>query len=235
MPPARWNQLSPLNHSLLTFVGVGGVYWWLHIPALQPYSLQFFAGLGISYFILKKVSQTHAWHFLPAAMSLETIFAIAALLLLIGATGGTTSWFYPLTYLVLFIVIFSSHIFNSIFTTMIMMLFLYGTSSQLHQHELVAIFSLPIVMTFLIFAKLQHEEAITDRLVIKTEEIKIDELEAEEFQLQNFLTNFLSPKITQLEKFLEFPNNSQSVKTQLHLIKLEIEKLLKQINSNKCE
>lgn len=176
MQSARWSQLSPLTHNLLMTLGVGAVYWWLHVPFLQLYSVQFFAVLGICYFILKKMSQAQAKHFLPATMSIETILVTSSLLLLIGATGGTSSWFYPLTYLGLFMVVFSSNTPSSIFSTLLIMLFLYGTSSQLHQHELVAISSLPIVMIFLIFAKLQHEEVIRDRLIIQAEEAELQKL-----------------------------------------------------------
>jgi hypothetical protein len=230
--PAQSSQLSSFLHTLAMTLGIGLVYWWLHIPALQPYSLQAFAIIGLFYFLVKGVSKTKAWHILPAFMSIETVLSTMAFLLLIGATGNTASWFYPLTYIHLFFVVFSSHVGTSITITMLIMLFHYGLTPNLVQHDLVSLLTLPIIMAFFIFAKMQHEEVIADRLVIEEEEIKLDELKTEEFQLQNFLRNFLEPKITQLEKLLEHSNNSQSVKGQLHLVKLEIEKLLSRISSS---
>lgn len=232
--PAR--QLPPLLHSSLMLLGVGIIYWWLHIPHLQFYSIQLFAVLGLIYFILKKISQAKHWHFLPATMSLETIVATACLLLLIGATGGTFSWFFPLIYLALFMVVFSSDIGNSIFTALLMMLFLYGTSAQLHQHELVAMLSLPIVALFLIFAKKQHSEVIQDQFIIHQEIDQISELETvatQETQLENFLNNFLSPRIQQIEKLVAYPSNFHLIQTQLHLIKLEVEKILTRLEDEK--
>ncbi|MBU0576839.1 hypothetical protein KJ707_00025 [Patescibacteria group bacterium] len=224
-------RLSTAFHTISMALGIALIYWWLHIPYLQTYSLQAFALIGLVYFFVKGLSKTKAWHILPAFMSIETMLATMAFLLLIGATGNTSSWFYPLTYIHLFFVIFSSRVGTSILVTMLIILFHYGLSPNLVQHELVSLLTLPIVMAFFIFAKLQHEEATKDQLIIAEEEIKLSEIEAEEFQLENFLQNFLEPKITQFEKLLEYPGNLDVIKGQLHLIKIEIEKLLSRIKA----
>jgi len=229
---ARFGQLSSLLHTIAMTLGIGLVYWWLHVPSLQPYSLQAFSIVGLLYFLVKGISKTKAWHVLPAFMSIETVLSTMAFLLLIGATGNTSSWFYPLTYIHLFFVVFSSHTGTSIAVTMLIILFHYGLTPNLVQHDLISLLTLPIIMAFFIFAKLQHEEVTKDKLIIQEEEAKLDELESEEFQLENFLRSFLEPKLTQLEKLLDHPNNSRSIKGQLHLIKLEIEKLLNRINSS---
>ena len=226
-------RLSTAFHTITMTLGIGLVYWWLHIPSLQPYSLQAFSAIGLLYFLIKGLSKTKAWHILPAFMSVETVLATMAFLLLIGATGNTASWFYPLTYIHLFFVVFSSHVGTSIFVTMLIVLFHYGLSPNLVQHELVSLVTLPIIMAFFIFAKLQHEEVIKDRLIIEEDETKLSELESEEFQLENFLQNFLRPKMAQLENFLDHSGNQKSIKSQIHLVRIEIEKLLSQIKSNK--
>ncbi len=226
-------RLSIAFHTTTMALGIGLIYWWLHLPSLQPYSLQAFAAIGLLYFLIKGLSKTKAWHILPAFMSVETVLATMSFLLLIGATGNTTSWFYPLTYIHLFFVVFSSHVGTSIFATMLIVLFHYGLSPNLLQHELVSLATLPIIMAFFIFAKLQHEEVIKDRLIIQEEEAKISELESEEFQLENFLQNFLRPKMAQLENFLDHSGNRKSIKSQVHLIRIEIEKLLSRIKSDK--
>ena len=228
---ARFNQLSTLLHTLAMTLGIALIYCWLHVPILVGYSLQAFAVIGLLYFVVKKISKTKAWYILPAFMSIETVLATMAFLLLIGATGNTASWFYPLTYIHLFFVIFSSHVGTSVIVTMLIMLFHYGLSPNLGQHDLVSLLTLPVVMAFFIFAKLQHEEIIKNKLVTQEEEVRLNELESEEFKLENFLENFLKPKMTQLEQLLEYPNNLQSIKGQLHLIKLEIEKLLDMIRT----
>lgn len=225
-------RLSTAFHTITMTLGIGLVYWWLHIPSLQPYSLQAFSAIGLLYFLIKGLSKTKAWHILPAFMSVETVLATMAFLLLIGATGNTASWFYPLTYIHLFFVVFSSHVGTSIFVTMLIVLFHYGLSPNLVQHELVSLVTLPIIMAFFIFAKLQHEEVIKNRLIIDEEEAKLGELESEEFKLESFLQNFLRPKMAQLENFLDHPGNQKSIKNQIHLVRIEIEKLLSQIKNN---
>ena len=224
-------RLSTAFHTLFMTLGIGFIYWWLHVPSLQLYSLQAFALIGLLYFLVKGISKTKACHILPAFMSIETVLATMAFLLLIGATGNTTSWFYPLTYIHLFFIIFSSHVGTSIAITMLIMLFHYGLTPDLAQHDLISLLTLPIIMAFFIFAKLQHEEVVADKLIIREEETELQKLESTEFQLENFLTNFLQPKVNQLEKLLQHPQNSRPIQEQIQLIKLEIEKLLSRINS----
>lgn len=174
--PARSSQLSALLHTIAMTLGISLVYWWLHIPSFQLYSLQAFSIIGLLYFLVKGINKTKAWHILPAFMSIETVLSTMAFLLLIGATGNTASWFYPLTYIHLFFVVFSSHVGTSIAITMLIMLFHYGLTPNLVQHDLVSLLTLPIIMTFFIFAKMQHEEVIEDRLIIEEEEAEIEKL-----------------------------------------------------------
>lgn len=228
-------RLSAAFHTLTLILGIGWVYWWLHTPQLQPYSLQLFAAITFPYFLIKFISHHNAWHVLPSFMSIETMLATMAFLLLIGSTGNTSSWFYPITYIHLFFIVFSSHIGTSIIATMLIMLFHYGLSPDLVRHELVALATVPVVMVFFIFAKRQYETVIKDELIIQEEERQLHTLESEEFQLENFLTNFLQPKLEQVDRLLQYPHNLEPVQTQLQLIKLEITKLLQRLADAKDE
>lgn len=229
MPTQLSNRLPTLLHTTLLTIAISLAYWWLHVPELQPYSLQAFAGVALFYFLAKTLSKSRAWHILPAFMSVETALASLAFLLLIGATGNTSSWFYPLSYVHLFFITFSSQIGTSIWVTMMLMLFHYGLTPGIVQHELVSLATMPVVMVFFIFAKLQHQEVIEEKLIIQQEEAKLNELESEEFLFENFLSNFLQPKLIQLEKLAAYPQNLNAVRAQLKAIAIEAKRLLAQL------
>lgn len=223
------------------------------MPGLADYSLQLFGVVGLLYFLLKKLSRGKAWHILPATMSLETALATIAFLLLVGATGNTASWFYPLTYIHLFFVIFSSHVTTSIVVTLLIMLFHYGLSPSLVQHELISLATLPIVMVFFIFAKLQHEEVVADELIIEEEEEKLARLEAEEFQAENFLQHYLQPKLNQIERLLvggrgggltggrgadgqgSYGRNFELIQAQIKAMQIEVERILERLTAHEVE
>ena len=239
--PADSTRFSVALHTLFMVGGITLVYWWLHVPSLVGYSLQLFVVIGLAYFFLKSLTKSKAWHILPANMSAETVLATMSFLLLIGSTGNTSSWFYPLTYIHLFFIVFSSHTLTSIITTLLIMLFHYGLSPNLAQHELISLMTLPVIMVFFLFAKSQHREVVQDRLLLEEEEATLHQLESTEFRLESFLQHFLQPKIEQVENLLQKQgldqtqgrNNLSLVREQLQLIRLKVEELLQQIKAEK--
>lgn len=222
--------MSALIHTLLLMVTVVGVYVWLHTPGLEQYSSQAFAVSALLYFLVKLVTKAKPWHVLPVAMSLETIIVSFAFLLLIGSTGNTTSVFYPLTYIHLFFIVFSSQLGTTVVMTALIMLFHYSLTPDLSQHALVTLITLPLIMIFFLFAKRQHEEATRDRVIIKKEHRALERLQAEDSTVRMFLHTFMLPKLTQFEELLQYPReNQQPLIGQLQVIKVEIEKVLQMI------
>lgn len=222
-------RLSTFLHTLSLTAAIVFVYIWVHQPQLDRYSLQAFAGVGVLYFITKALTKSKAWHVLPTKMSIETSLATMAFLLLIGATGNTASWFYPLTYIHLFFIVFSSETITAIIVTILIMLFHYGVSPQLLQHEIVSILTLPIIMVFFLFAKNQHEEAVRDQLVISEEEEQLHNLQSEEFKTENFLEFYLKPELEKAKQTIRDTNSLNLVATHLDNIKAEVERLLAEI------
>lgn len=216
-------------HTIFMSFGIGAIYFWLHVPSLRDHSLQLFAVIGLLYFLVKAIGKGKAWHVLPATMSIETVLATMAFLLLVGSTGGTTSWFFPLSYVHLFFVVFSSHISTSIVITLLMMLSYYGLDPRIAQHGLVSLLTLPIMTVFFLFAKLQYQKTIEDELTIKQEQERLQEVESVSFKAENFLRNYLAPKIQQIENLLKYRGNTKVARTQLRLMGLEISELLKKI------
>jgi hypothetical protein len=221
--------MPALLHTLLLLLTLAGVYGWLHIPGLYPFSPQAFAGTILIYFIVKRLSKAKYWHILPAAMSIETILATFAFLLLIGSTGNTSSIFYPLTYIHLFFIVFSSHASTSVIMTMAIMLFHYSLTpgGAVGPHVTVSLLTMPIILMLFLFARLQYEEVIRDRLIIKRGKKQLEQLTAEDHHLKQFLQGFIRPKLDQLLGLSQFPQENQAViQGQVQLLQVQVDETL---------
>jgi cell division protein FtsW (lipid II flippase) len=239
---------SAARKTLLQTLALGSsiavAYAWLSIPSLTQYSLQAFGACFILYFILKKANKEAIWEVLPTTAVDEMVLVTFAFLILIGATGATTSVFFSLIFVYLFFVSMTMERWTSIFITLSTLLFFYALepalSNSLHLSHLI---SIPLVTVFFLFAKYQHELAKEKQTLVSIEHNEIHSykifLNQKEQELESvtnntrgwlkffddFLFNFLQPKIEQTLSLLEFPQNHNAVKGQLTLMRIELEKI----------
>lgn len=225
-------KMNPLLHGVLLISSIGLAYWWLKMPALQYYSLQVFALTVVLYFLVKKVGQKKVklWQFMPAHTSLEMIIATFAFMLLIGATGNLDSPFYALSYVHLFLLVFTTGYKTSSIATAVIMLF----HVSLNPGEVTAlvanIASLPIVFFFFLFAKSQYDEVIREKKIIASDELAVNSLEKDKLDLQAFLTEFIHKKVLQIKTLSQEPQtNKQAILGQISLLEIEIERRLSQL------
>lgn len=222
--------MPALVHTLLMTASITGVYLWLLEPALNRYSLQAFVLSVLLYFIVKRINKSKLWHILPNTMSVETALATFAFLLLIGSTGNMDSVFYPLTFVHLFFIVFSSHTKTAIFTTGVLMIFHYALSPTLTNSHISSLTTLPLILVFFLFAKDQHEEALRERVIIQAEEKELTVFRKEDIQIKKFLTGFLQPKLDQFTSLLDYPlKNKQAIKEQVKIVNIEVENILGKI------
>jgi hypothetical protein len=225
-------KMNPLLHGVLLISSIALAYWWLQVPSLQYYSLQVFALTVVMYFVVKKLGQKKAklWQLIPSHTSLEMIIATFAFMLLIGATGNLDSPFYALSYVHLFLLVFTTGYKTSSITTAVIMLFHVSLTPGEVPALIANIASLPIVFFFFLFAKSQYDEVIREKRVIANDELAVNSLEKEKLDLQAFVTEFIHKKILQLKTLSQEPQtNKQAILGQLSLIEIEIERKLSQL------
>lgn len=223
-------KLHPVAHGIFIALSIGAAYWWLQIPELSFYSLQVFGITILLYFFLKRLSNSKIWHLAPAHTSIEMVLATFAFLLLIGSTGNFTSPFYSLTYIHLFLLVFSSGYKTSSISTGLLMLFHYSLSSS--PIELIAgnLITLPIIFFFFLFAKSQYEEVVRERNIIAADEATLTDLEGQTLDLETFLNTFVSHKLQQLRALANDPvTNHQALLGQISLIEIEVEQILSKL------
>lgn len=229
---------------------IASAYYWLSISSLAQYSLQAFAACFILYFILKKANEAAIWEVLPSTAIDEMILVSFAFLILIGATGGAagaaSSPFFSLIFVYLFFVSMTMERLTAIIVTLLTLLFFYALSpAPLAELPLSQLAGIPLVMVFFLFAKYQYEQAKQKQTLLQIEHNEVhsykifldrqaEELDSAEANtrdwleyFQGFLFGFLQPKLEQMMQMVEFPQNSQAVKGQLTLIRIELEKLKK--------
>ncbi len=213
-------------------------YVWLNLPMLHPYSLQAFAACVLAYFLLKKLNKSRLFPLLPRTSADELTLTLFAILLLVGATGLTQSFFFPLIYLYLFLLSISLDAVTAICVSLELVLFFYAQSISLSTPEITHLISLPLLQIFFLFAKHQYQEAQKHKQLVEIESRELvtfqENLEYEDLwqgYLVNFIKLFLRPKLEIVRKTSVNLGHTPhlAINEQLNHIQLEIEKLLRYV------
>lgn len=235
---------STLVQTLALFASTTAAYFWLQVPTLAQYSLQAFAACILLYIILKKLNDAAIWQVLPTTNLDEMVLASFAFLMLIGATGGTTSIFFFLIFIYLFFVSITMKRWTAIATTLTTCLFFYAITPNVYSNLHVShIASIPVVMVFFLFARYQLEQSRQQQTLIEIEKNQVTNyqiyLQHKESQLdeakkhtwnwryfyESFIFEFLQPKLDQLIDAASWQQNIDVIKGQLTLMRMELEKL----------
>lgn len=196
-------------------------YVWVRSPELVPYSLQLTAGLVLAYVMMKRVAKTHVLHIAPSSATAEVGVFTTVLFILIGYTGGVTSIFLPLLYLLLFVGVLSLHTTTIILFEFCIPLYLWALGTgPFTQHQLATIFSFPILLPLLVFARKQYTAVQREK---KVEEKLADQT----FSAALFLSTFLKPKLQHILDLANYPDhNKRNIQKQLSLTIEELDDVL---------
>lgn len=207
--------MSKAAQIILLTLSIFLAYLWLSIPSLGHYSLQAFAACILAYFILKKFNDAKVW-ILPETTADEMTLALFAILILVGATGLTNSWFFPLIYLYLFFLCLSLDTFVAISVSLELILFFYAQSNSFTQAEITHLISLPLILFFFLFTRRQYQEAKKHKALVKIETAQLEQISQDlvtENQWQNyvlqFLDQFLRPSLEKLHQTSLAEQNSK--------------------------
>jgi len=219
--------MSAHIQTLLLAITIGFVYWWLHTPALSYFTLQVFALSVALYFVLKRMSKSKLWHIAPAAQSFEMILATFAFLLIIGYTGNLDSVIFPLTYIHLFFLVFSTQTSTSITTSLFLAVFHYALGGSSQTQLISALLTIPVLVVLFLFTKNQYEGLQKEKRINQGEEIALTNSLNEQHQLVNLLSNFIQPKLVQIKDMsLNAEKNRSAIMGQILIMQMEISKFL---------
>lgn len=224
--------MSALIQRLLLLMSVLAAFFWLELPLLAQYSLQAFMAMIIAYFVVKRFNNHRAklWHVAPRTMSIEMPIVTFALLLLIGATGNLDSPLYPLSFLHLFFLVFSTNPLTAITTTVAIMLFHYGIMPEMTSTHFSHLATLPLMLFLFLFAKDQYRQATTGKLVMNQEESALSEAHQVHAYMEEFLSTQVLARIEAIKRLLEYPaQNQQPLKQHLTLLQIETQRALQRV------
>jgi len=222
--------MSVLLHRFILACAVIAAYVWLQLPFLHIYSLQAFCvAIGL-YFITKRLNKAQLWHIAPRVLSWEMPLVTFAVLLLVGFTGGSSSLLFPLSFILLFFLVFSAGLATAIVMTLLIMLYYYSLGFHQSLTDISNLLSLPLLLGFFLFAKIQYQQVTRDRSLIRTEAIALAHSQSSEAALEAFLKTYLSPQLEQLKQLLVYPHhNQQPIQNLIASIQIELQK---QVSSN---
>ncbi len=223
--------MSALLHTVTIMLAVIAAYIWLQIPWLHAYSLQAFSLCIVAYFLTKRLSKAALWHIAPSPGSLEMPIITFSLLILIGSTGNVSSMFYPLSFGHLFFLVLACQIPAILLTTVALMLFHIGLTPELTSLEVGGILSLPLLMLFFLFTKYQYSQVKVENTRLQIEQSQHQLSQAKQNQAEQFLAEYVQPKLMYLQELARFPEpNRIQIQQQLEKMQLELAKLVKKMN-----
>ncbi|MGD9128874.1 MAG: hypothetical protein PVJ09_00040 [Candidatus Woesebacteria bacterium] len=161
--------MPALLQTLFISLAVVLAYIWLKIPWLAHYSLQAVALFILLYFVLKKLNKAKIWLLASTAVD-ELSLVTLALLILIGSTGQTDSFFFPLIYIYLFFLIFTTSVSTAIIINLELMLFYYALAQENSLALFSQLLSLPLILVFFLYAKNRYLQVEKDKKIIALEE-----------------------------------------------------------------
>lgn len=200
-------------------------YVWVTLPALRGLSLQLTTLTLLVFFVMKRLSHSRLHHILPKPESLETALLVGTVALGVGATGGLTSPFLPLFHLVLFASVLSLRLTTNLITMLGLTVFLWATSQQpLSANAWIELLSLPFLLPLMLFARAQFDEVRELRYLAEQERTV---LQTEEKEVEQFLRQFLHPKLIWLLHTIHTsPDNVWIVERQMSLLEKESREFL---------
>lgn len=146
-------------HTIFLLAAVFGVYFWLSIPALLPYTLQLVALLVLLYVGSHAIKKRIASLQNKSSITLDVTILTAMILLLVTETGALTSPFFFLLYFLLFGVAMLYEIEATLILTGVLILFFLfipGTSITDFAH-LSQLLALIMITPLAIFTGHQYE------------------------------------------------------------------------------
>ena len=200
-------------------------YIWLQVPLLARFSLQGFAVAILVFFALLFVTKRS--RAVASAIRFELIPLVFASIILIGATGGTTSSFFALLYVFLLLLVLNTTLNTSGIVTSELVFVFYALTINLEVRDWLQLLSLPLMMGFFIYSKYQFDISAQQRQALATSTELVETISQQKMTLERFIKSFLKPKLAMLAKLGNDSDTSKQVLlNQLNLLESEIDKVL---------
>ncbi len=154
-----------LLHTSLLLLSTAGVYFWLSVPALHPYTLQLVATLVLLYLGSHWLRTKKPKWFHRSAITLDITILTAMILLLVTETGALTSPFFFLCYFLLFAVAMLYEIEATLVLTGVLILFFLFIPGTIHTDlaHLSELLALVMITPLAIFTGHQYETGLEEK------------------------------------------------------------------------
>lgn len=231
---------------------IGGLS--VFFPQVQAYVLQIFSVLVIIFVLLRRwgKKQTISFRTQLEKQSLYQAASIAplgaAILLLVGVTGGLSSWWLPLIFIYFFMLAFANQLPAVLAAYLFDFVLIFCFTNNFGEQNYGAMLSLLVFMPVAIFAQKYYLQTAKETQALESERAKIayynlyaEKQQAELLTLRgkdsgskllasDDLTTYVAtliPQIDQLQQESRFPENQLIISAQLTKIALGLRQALK--------
>lgn len=228
--------MSSLKYAVLLTMSVVAAYLCLQIPLVRQYSLQLFALATIVYILLQRRWRGRFSLILPEHNAAHFALLNFACLLLVGSSGALSSPFFALSFIHLFFLALATPTWVALLIALEIMVFdVSVTIAWLSSLELSVgawsnLSSIPVVMLFYVFAKMQYEKAYQNSLLMRAETRALLKAQQDDQAVAAFVASLLNKRLPMLEFLLSFPKENQiAIASEIVILKRDLNLLLRQI------
>lgn len=210
---------KPWIQSLVTGLGILAAYIWVNNSILRLYSLQAFGISFLLFFILKKIRGKQD-------IAIEMGVITFSFLLVVTQTGAAESLFYPLIYVLLFLLIFSEHLYAAFSTTLLILIYFWMIIPSFQSHHIASLATIPMLAIFFYFTKKQHDQVLLDKALINLDRKALGESKKNIQKISSFNQSFLKDHLKTLRNLLDDPQiEKDTIQSHLELLENEIDKI----------
>lgn len=215
------------------FVALICCYLWLAAFGLGYYSPQLAGVLALTYFGIRYARKKHFLPLTEEQSAPEFALVASASLLFIGSTGNVDSIFFPVAYVLIFLLTMSMKPLQAIAVSLGIVFFHYSLMETLSQGNVSHLISLFLMLFVFLFAKKQYEEHLRDSDVVEKQGAELSDQQSNAIL---FITTFLKPKLENLLKLSDYPQENQEViARQIIIIQEAVEQLLDVVDGSTSE
>jgi predicted membrane protein len=168
------------------------------------------------------------WQLAPHMFSGEMAVLTLGFLILVGATGNFNSVFYPLAYVHLFLVVFTTQTASSLAVLIALLVFHYALGNSPHPHLWADFLALPITWVIFVFARYQYLVLKEEKKTLVQEERQLIHQEEDVF---SFFENTLRPHLEFIRQVLELSPDHPELTASLQTIESELAKVEEELET----
>lgn len=170
------------------------------VPFLHTYALQFFAGIVLVFFMLKRMQRSAWLHLAPSSNSYEMALLSFGFFFLIAATGNVSSPFFMLSFIHLFFLSLSTPLVVALIVVVETVILHILLTPAMTTGEFFSLLPLPLTLIIFVVAHEQYKTLQKTAQLLEKETDALVETKKTELSIYEYLVHTVLPQLQSLRE-----------------------------------